>query len=131
VLLVSAGAGVRARDRAAAVMTSTASALVAGDSIHVDGLASERSWSSAMPITAFQVREPNEGALSEHPTTARVLYDDSALYVAIDAAEPHEGLVKGILTRRDESSPSDWLSVIVDSFTIAARRSSSASARPA
>jgi len=45
-----------------------------------------------------------------------VLFDDSALYIAIDAQEPHPGLVRGFLTRRDESSPSDWVSVLIDSF---------------
>jgi hypothetical protein len=46
----------------------------------------------------------------------QVAFDSTSLYVAIRAAEPDPNTLRGLLTRRDDSSPSDWLSIFVDSF---------------
>ena len=49
-------------------------------------------------------------------TEARIAYDATALYVAVQAFDPEPQRIVGIRTRRDEDSPSDWISVLVDSF---------------
>ena len=46
----------------------------------------------------------------------RVAYDSTSVYVAVRAMEPERDRLVGMLTRRDESSPSDWIRVIVDSY---------------
>ena len=40
----------------------------------------------------------------------------TALYIAVEAFDPDPKRIVGIRTRRDEPSPSDWVSVVIDSF---------------
>ena len=67
-------------------------------------------------IDGFVQREPNEGKPPSFRTEARVVYDRSALYVSIRAFDTDPSKIVGILTRRDTDSPSDWVSIIVDSY---------------
>ena len=67
-------------------------------------------------ITGFKQREPRDGEPATFETEARVAYDSTAMYVAVQALDPEPSRVVGIRTRRDEESPSDWIRVIVDSF---------------
>ena len=46
----------------------------------------------------------------------KVVYDASNLYVAVLARDPEPSRIIGLRTRRDSSSPSDWIRVFVDSF---------------
>src|SRR4051812_34849213 len=84
--------------------------------IRVDGELNDAVWQTVPPITEFQQRDPREGAAPTFQTEARVAYDATALYVAVQAFDPDPGKIVGILTRRDERSPSDWVSILVDSF---------------
>jgi len=86
------------------------------EGIRVDGHQTEPIWARATPVSDFVQREPHEGASATHPTEVRVVYDDAALYVSVRAAEPEAQEVVGMLTRRDDSSPSDWLRVVIDSY---------------
>ena len=86
-----------------------------GRSIDIDGDLSEPVWVDTPSVTDFVQREPTEGAAPSHPTTVRVAYDATALYVAVHAGEPDADRLRALLTRRDESSPSDWISILVDS----------------
>ena len=43
-------------------------------------------------------------------------FDSDALYVAVRAFDTEPDSIVGILTRRDQQSPSDWVKVIVDSY---------------
>ena len=99
--------------------------------MRIDGELSEEIWTKAPVINQFVVRDPKEGAQPSHPTEVRVVFDASALYVAVRALDPEPAKVVGMLTRRDDSSPSDRVSILIDCFTIAGRRSSSASTPPA
>ena len=49
-------------------------------------------------------------------TEARVAYDDQAVYVAVRAFDREPAGITGMLTRRDERSPSDWVRVAIDSY---------------
>src|SRR5436190_3217226 len=98
----------RARGAAPPVPEATA--------IRVDGELNDAIWQTVPPITQFQQREPREGAAPTFQTEARVAYDATALYVAVQAFDPDPKKIVGIRTRRDEGSPSDWISVLVDSF---------------
>ncbi|MEO8077908.1 MAG: DUF5916 domain-containing protein, partial [Acidobacteriota bacterium] len=84
--------------------------------VRIDGELNDAIWQTAPPITAFRQREPRDGAAPTFQTEARVAYDATALYVAVQAFDPEPSKVVGIRTRRDEDSPSDWIRVIVDSF---------------
>lgn len=89
---------------------------VPAGTIHVDGLADEEAWSGASVATDFGQFEPDEGSPSTERTEARVLYGEDALYVFMRAWDSEPDQIVGQLTRRDQSSYSDQLGVVVDSY---------------
>src|SRR5262245_60625618 len=89
---------------------------VTAEAIKIDGELSEKSWSDVTAVTDFRQREPSEGAEPTHATEVRVLFDDTALYVAVRAHDPEPDKIVGLLTRRDDGSPSDWISILIDSY---------------
>jgi hypothetical protein len=108
-LAVAALAGTgRAGKRAVAHRTSA--------SIAVDGVLSEQAWSEAKPQAEFWQLVPNEGAPPTTSTEFRVLYDDTAIYVGVRAFDNQPDTIRGQLTRRDEDSSSDWITVSIDSY---------------
>ncbi|MCC7009424.1 MAG: carbohydrate binding family 9 domain-containing protein [Acidobacteria bacterium] len=104
-----------ARARIPGVIEAMPVALPA-DTIHIDGVLSERGWNAAVPVSDFVQREPSEGAAPTYVTDVKVLFDRTSLYVGVHAQDPDPQRLVGILTRRDEASPSDWVSVLVDSY---------------
>jgi len=84
--------------------------------VRVDGDLDDAVWQTVPAITGFRQREPSDGAAPTYETEARVAYDATALYIAVQAFDPEPKRIVGIRTRRDEGSPSDWVSVLVDSF---------------
>jgi hypothetical protein len=102
------------RTGAAAVVEAIA--VPANGPMVIDGNLSEEVWKQAPLINEFLQREPAEGAAPTHPTEARIVYDNEALYVGIRALDAEPNKVVGILTRRDQRSPSDWLKIVVDSY---------------
>jgi hypothetical protein len=84
--------------------------------IRIDGELTEAVWAQAPVVTGFVQRTPREGAPATHNTEIRIAYDKAALYVAVKAIDPEPGRIVGILTRRDDQSPSDWVSIHLDSF---------------
>ncbi len=88
----------------------------AADAVRLDGELSDAVWTRATPVTDFVQRDPKEGGTPAHPTAVRVAYDASAIYVAVRLDEPHPDQLVGVLTRRDEMSPSDWIRIFFDSY---------------
>lgn len=103
-------------ERERRLVVAGAQAVSTGGPIVIDGRFDEPVWGQAPVIGEFVQREPAEGADPTERTEARFAYDGVALYVAIRAfdREPHR--MAGLLTRRDERSPSDWLKVAIDSY---------------
>ena len=93
-----------------------ATPIASTSAIRVDGELTEAVWQQAPVISGFKQREPKDGADATYDTEARVAYDATALYVAVQAIDPEPSRIVGIRTRRDEGSPSDWIRVLVDSF---------------
>src|SRR6476469_5357375 len=93
-----------------------ATAIPGATAIRVDGELDDAIWQTVPAITEFQQREPREGAAPTFQTEARVAYDATALYIAVQAFDPDPKRIVGIRTRRDEDSPSDWVSILIDSF---------------
>jgi hypothetical protein len=105
------------RDRVVGIDALDAVAIPAGtEPIKIDGVLTEEIWTRAIPITEFRQRDPREGEKATHNTEVRVLFDDTSLYVSVRALDPEPERVVGLLTRRDDSSPSDWVSVLIDSY---------------
>jgi hypothetical protein len=86
------------------------------DAVTLDGHLSDAVWSKASAVSEFLQRDPSEGAPATHPTDVRVAYDGSAVYVAIKMMEPERDRLVGMLTRRDDGSPSDWIRIFFDSY---------------
>jgi hypothetical protein len=91
-------------------------AVPANSPIVLDGRFNEEVWQQAPPVSEFLQREPAEGQPPTQRTEARMVYDASALYVAVRAFDSEPDKLVGILTRRDQRSPSDWIRIVVDSY---------------
>jgi hypothetical protein len=84
--------------------------------IQIDGQLNDAVWAKAPVVNGFVQRTPSEGKAASHDTEVRVAYDATALYVAVNALDADPSKIVGILTRRDDASPSDWVSIHLDSF---------------
>ena len=84
--------------------------------IIIDGILEEDIWDLAGLKKDLIQREPIENTAPTEQTEFSVCYDHNNLYVGIKAYCSDPGTIKGILTRRDEWSPSDWLYVYIDSY---------------
>src|SRR5262245_1480803 len=93
-----------------------AAAVEGAAAIVVDGELNDAAWQRAVPVTTFVQRDPLEGAPASFRSEARVLYDGSAIYIAVRAFDPELTRIKGYLTRRDMGSTSDWIEVFIDSY---------------
>ena len=91
-------------------------AVPATSPIVLDGKLNEEIWQQAPAIVDFLQRDPDEGRAPTHRTEARIAYDEAALYVAVRAFDSEADKIVGILTRRDQRSPSDWIRIVVDSY---------------
>ncbi len=85
----------------------------AADPPIIDGRLDEAVWKTAPATDAFTQESPFDGATPSEHTSARVLYDDEALYVAFDCQQIHAPIIER-LTRRDQDSESEWVSVQLD-----------------
>jgi hypothetical protein len=99
-----------------AVVAIEAVAVPATGPIVLDGKLNEEIWQQAPAIVEFVQRDPAEGEPPTMRTEARVAYDDNAIYVAVHAHDTDASRIVGILTRRDQRSPSDWIRIVVDSY---------------
>ncbi|HLG57184.1 MAG TPA: DUF5916 domain-containing protein [Vicinamibacterales bacterium] len=84
--------------------------------IVLDGELEDAAWLRAVLVTTFVQRDPLEGASPTFRTEARVVYDASAIYVAVRAFDAEPERIAGFLTRRDADSASDWIQVFIDSY---------------
>ncbi len=82
----------------------------------IDGNLDDPAWAQAPVAGDFTQLEPSPGAPASERTEVRILYDDQALYVAFRAWDRSPDSIAAQLTRRGESSHSDRVHVIVDSY---------------
>src|SRR5687768_10604409 len=98
------------------VLAVDAVAVPATSPIVLDGKLNEEIWQQAPAIVDFLQRDPDEGKEPTMRTEARIAYDDAAVYVAVRAWDTDAAKIVGILTRRDQRSPSDWIRIVLDSY---------------
>ena len=77
--------------------------------IQVDGKLQEASWQFALPLGPFE--ETRSSAQSRYPTFARLLWDDSYLYVAFECTDPDIEVAK---QKRDGVWNEDHVEIFVD-----------------
>ena len=95
---VEAGAGVADAPGLAPAAPAWYAAPRRDGELVIDGRLDEAAWAEAPWTTAFVDIEGAARPLPEHVTRARMLWDDTHLYVAAELAEPH---VWGTLTEHD------------------------------
>lgn len=78
----------------------------------IDGDLRDPVWQRATPSNAFTQKFPDEAQPPSEPTELRVLYDDSAVYVAFNCIQV-DAPVKGRLARRDRQIEADWVQVAI------------------
>jgi hypothetical protein len=81
--------------------------------LQLDGVLDEAAWKTASALDGFTQRYPIDGARPSEHTTMRVLYDEEALYVGFDCEQVHSPVLEH-LSRRDQDSESEWVSIFVD-----------------
>ena len=82
----------------------------------IDGVLSDAIWRTAVRISGFRQRDPNEGLAPSESTAVYVAYDDAALYVGARLYDDHADSIVARLGRRDAGTNSDRLTVYVDSY---------------
>jgi len=107
---MSIGAGAAGLTPTGVAATRTAVAPV------IDGRDDDAVWRSAPAITQFRVFRPVENGEPKFRTAAKVAYDAHYLYVFVRAFDPHPDSIVGLLARRDAMTPSDLISIFIDSF---------------
>src|SRR6266545_2817406 len=110
VFLFAAGAS------ASGTSSIPATAVPAATAIKLDGEFNETVWEHVPSVGDFLQREPKDGAPASFKTEVKVVYDASNIYVAVFAHDPEPSRIIGLRTRRDSSSPSDWIRIFIDSF---------------
>jgi hypothetical protein len=95
--------------------TPTIGATRAARAPAIDGHLTDDVWGTAVPVTRFVQENPREGDPASERTEIRVLYDDAALYIAARMTQ-RGSPPRGLLTRRDASSPSDLLTIALDTY---------------
>ncbi|HKV50318.1 MAG TPA: DUF5916 domain-containing protein [Gemmatimonadaceae bacterium] len=98
-----------------ATATSVEATLAATPPV-IDGRDNDAVWASAPVIDQFLEAKPTEGAPPKERTEARVAYDAHNLYVFVRAYDPHPDSIVRLLSRRDEPTASDHITILVDSY---------------
>ena len=92
-----------------------ATRLLPGERIRIDGRLDHPAWQRAPAHADFVQKFPETGAKPGHETQVRVLYDDEALYVGIEALDPDPGRIRAPLVRHDMvNRTQDFIAVYVD-----------------
>lgn len=83
--------------------------------ITLDGRLAELSWSSADSIADLRQREPEVGQLGSERTIVRVLRDDDALYIGVQAFDDAPGQIRATQYRRDaDLGLDDYVVLLID-----------------
>ena len=82
----------------------------------LDGRDDDAVWRTATPIQDFVQMEPSEAGQPAFPTSVRVVYDERHLYVFVRATDPHPDSIVGRLSRRDVTTNSDVIALVIDAY---------------
>lgn len=116
--LLAAGAAVQAQATMPAEPAALqAQRLQAGERLRLDGTLSHPAWQRAPAHQQFVEKAPDTGAAPGQSTRVRVLFDDQALYVGIEALDEQPGLIRAPLVRHDGvNRTQDFVVVYLDAI---------------
>lgn len=79
----------------------TAVRLAAGEAPPLDATLRHPAWQRAPAFTQFVGKFPTYGVRPEHPSRVRVLFDDHAVYIGIEALDDAPERIRGPMVRHD------------------------------
>ena len=82
----------------------------------LDGRDDDAVWRVAPVIDQFLEARPTEGAEPKLRTEARVAYDEHNLYVFVRAFDTHPDSIISLLSRRDDETASDHITLMLDPY---------------
>src|SRR5690349_618745 len=82
----------------------------------LDGQDNDLVWQTAPAIDGFLESRPTEGAPPMFRTVAKVAYDEHNLYVFVRSFDPHPDSIVRLLSRRDDQTASDYVTVMLDAY---------------
>ena len=83
--------------------------------ITLDGMPTEDAWKQVEWGGDFIQNKPNEGKPPSQPTSFKILYDESYLYIAYWAQDSAPDSIIKRMGRRDEF-PGDWVEINIDTY---------------
>ena len=87
------------------------------EAIRLDGRFDEPAWRAAPPIGPLRQREPVQEAEASESTEIRLVYDDEALYIAVECRDgTPRGIVATQLTRDAQLDVDDYVMILLDPF---------------
>jgi hypothetical protein len=89
---------------------------VEGEAPRLDGRLDDAIWRKARPIADFIQKDPVEGAEPSERTEVAFAYDDDALYVGARMYSVDPSAIQAIVTRRDNSGPSERIIIALDTY---------------
>ena len=91
--------------------------LQADEHLHLDGSLSHPAWQRAPAYQAFVEKAPVTGGVPAHPTRVRVLFDEQALWVGVEAIDPDPAQIRAPLVRHDGvNRTQDFVVVYIDAI---------------
>jgi hypothetical protein len=88
-----------------------------GERLRLDGTLSHPAWQRAPVHLQFVEKSPDTGAVPQHATRVRVLFDEQALYVGIEALDAQPGLIRAPLVKHDGvNRTQDFVVVYLDAI---------------
>ena len=106
----------------AQAQTPDGSAIVAArlgpdERLPLDGTLAHPAWQRAPAHQAFVEKAPATGAVPQHATQVRVLFDDQALWVGVEAHDPDPTQIRAPLVRHDGvNRTQDFVVVYIDAI---------------
>ena len=84
--------------------------------IELDGVLDDEAWNHAQTGFGFQENDPNRFAPASVPSTFKIAYDEDAIYFAVACWEDDMSNVSSYLSRRDDITASDFISIYIDPY---------------
>jgi hypothetical protein len=111
-----AAAPLAAQPVASARRQATASRLPSDSSVRLDGRLDELVWQTAVPISGFVQKEPNEGAPPSSTMEVYFLFDNNALFVGARMSSQTASGIQAPLSRRDQADQAEYILLSLDTY---------------
>lgn len=95
---------------------STRASRLTGPPPHIDGVLDDAAWATAIVISDFVQKDPDEGKAPTVLTQVRILYDNNALYIAARMLRPDARAIRRSISRRDTDSDAEVFSISLDPY---------------